>query len=78
MKSFFEDTAAVFLSLLILLGIMFVPNYVFTPIKNFLDYLARGSSEARAFGNYLIQKEVVGVITIGLIIFLSVTSKRKF
>jgi len=74
-KDFFKNTASLFLALAILLGILFTPKYEFDWINGFLDFLSKGTT-VYSFGNYLVQKMIVGFAIFIIVATLTILSRK--
>ena len=76
MKDFLKDFASLIIAASLLLGILFLPPEVYEKINGILNFLTKGHETAPAFGNYLVQKIVTGVVFLAITVVLSIAAHR--
>lgn len=69
MGNFLKTFLSLFIALIVLLGIFFLPENNLGKITNFLKFISRSDNTAFAFGYYLLNKVITGV-SVFLIIFV--------
>jgi multisubunit Na+/H+ antiporter MnhC subunit len=78
MRDSLKNISSLIFAILILLGILFLPDTRLKPITSMLNFLSKGNNTAYAFGGYLIQKILTGAIIILVTIGLyRVVQKRR-
>jgi hypothetical protein len=77
-KDFFKNISSLVIALLILLGILFIPETSYDKVDELLDFLSNSNSAAESFGYYLLQKLVTGAIVLTITILISMAAHRVY
>ena len=78
MRDFGKNFSALLLALVALFGILFLPEVNLRELLHSLSFLEKADNTAVAFGYYLGQKAITGVIISLVTIVLYVTAYRTF
>ena len=76
MREWIKDLSSLIFAVVILLGILFLPEADFSFIKNNLDYISKADSAAYSFGGYLRQKALFAITILVVTAVLTIISHR--
>lgn len=76
MKSFFQNTASFLIAFGILLGILFLPDTTYEPIKNIFNIVSKATTTTYALGSHILSNFVSAIVT-GLFLFLFIRSIKR-